>query len=63
MTSFAALITLVAAAVVAAWYGVRLAHIIKTDGYGFLRASSGLPRDWSPSDDLPSTPYVKKPHY
>ncbi len=62
MTIYAALIPLVAAALVAAWYGARLAHLIKSDGYGF-RAASGLPRDWSPSVDLPSTPYVQKPHH
>lgn len=43
------------------WYGVRLFHLIKTDGYGH-RSSSGLPRDWSPSE-LPSTPYSTRPHY
>jgi hypothetical protein len=62
MTFFAVLFTLVAAAIVAAWFGVRLAHMIKADGYGF-RAASGLPRDWSPSVELPSTSYAQKPHH
>ena len=62
MTFFAVLLTLVAAAIAAAWFGVRLAHMIKSDGYGF-RAASGLPRDWSPSTELPSTPYIEKPHH
>jgi hypothetical protein len=62
MTSLAVLIPLVAAAFAAAWFGVRLAHIIKADGYGF-RAASGLPRDWSPSAELPSTSYMEKPHH
>jgi hypothetical protein len=62
MTSFAVLIPLVVAAALSVWYGVRLFQIIKTDGYAF-RAASGLPRDWSPTPDLPSTPYVKKPHF
>ncbi len=43
-----------------AWFGWRLATIIKRDGYGF-RSSSGLPRDWAPAE-LPSTPYSVKPH-
>ena len=60
MTTFAAL-ALVAAAVLAVWYLWRLFRIVKTDGHIF-RASSGLPRDWSPSPDLPSVPYVVKPH-
>jgi hypothetical protein len=42
-------------------FGWRLVSIIKADGYGF-RTSSGLPRDWSPSPDLPSFSYVAKPH-
>lgn len=55
---------LLLAAVVAtsAWFAARLVAIVKADGYGF-RAASGLPRDWSPSSDLPSTSYVDKPHY
>jgi hypothetical protein len=61
MSTFAVLLTLVATAFVAVWFGVRLAHMIKADGYGF-RAASGLPRDWSPIADLPSTSYVEKPH-
>lgn len=53
---------LVAAGVaLALLFGWRLLAIIKADGYG-LRSSSGLPRDWSPSTDLPSTPYAVKPH-
>lgn len=50
-------------AVVAAvvWATARLTAFVKADGYGF-RAASGLPRDWSPSPDLPSTPYVDKAH-
>jgi hypothetical protein len=62
MTLFAVLISLVAAALAAAWFGVRLVELIKSDGYGF-RAASGLPRDWSPSAELPSTSYVEKPHH
>jgi hypothetical protein len=62
MTEFAVLVPLVVAAIAAAWFGLRLAQIIKADGYGF-RAASGLPRDWSPSADLPSTSYVDKPHH
>ena len=62
MTFFAVLLTLVAAAIAVAWFGVRLAHMIKSDGYGF-RAASGLPRDWSPSADLPSTSYTEKVHH
>jgi len=62
MTSISVITFVVAAAVVAAWFVARLAHLIRSDGYGF-RASSGLPRDWSPSVDLPSTPYVMKPHH
>jgi hypothetical protein len=42
-------------------FGWRLLAIIKADGYG-LRSSSGLPRDWSPAPELPSTPYLVKPH-
>lgn len=55
---------LLAAAVVAAgmWLTRRFVAIVKADGYGF-RAASGLPRDWSPTSDLPSTSYVHKPHY
>jgi hypothetical protein len=41
--------------------GWRLVSIVKADGYGF-RSSSGLPRDWSPTPELPSTPYLVKPH-
>ena len=62
MTSIAVITLVVAAAVVTAWYVARLASLIKSDGLGF-RAASGLPRDWSPSVDLPSTPYTKKPHF
>ena len=62
MTFFAVLLTLAAAAIAFAWFGVRLAHMIKADGYGF-RAASGLPRDWSPSVDLPSTSYAEKLHH
>jgi hypothetical protein len=62
MTFFVVLLTLAAAAIAFAWFGVRLAHMIKADGYGF-RAASGLPRDWSPSVDLPSTSYADKPHH
>jgi hypothetical protein len=43
------------------WFLWRLALLIKADGYGF-RSSSGLPNDWSPPE-LPSTPYVAKPHF
>ncbi|MFY9914241.1 MAG: hypothetical protein WAK18_06225 [Nocardioidaceae bacterium] len=60
--TFSVLTLIVAAAVVTAWYVARLAHFVKSDGYGF-RSASGLPRDWSPSVDLPSTPYAKKPHH
>jgi hypothetical protein len=60
MNTFAALVV-VAAAAVAAWYLWRLLRIVRSDGYIF-RASSGLPRDWSPSPDLPSLPYSVKPH-
>lgn len=42
-------------------FGWWLAAVIKADGYGF-RATSGLPRDWSPAE-LPSTPYALKPHH
>jgi len=51
-------VSVVAAAV---WGAARLAAFVKADGYGF-RAASGLPRDWSPSPDLPSTPYVARAH-
>jgi hypothetical protein len=50
-----------AATALSLWFGWRLATIVRADGYGFLRASSGLPRDWAPPD-LPSTPYSVKPH-
>jgi hypothetical protein len=50
-----------ATAAVSMWFGWRLVTIIRADGYGFLRASSGLPRDWAPAE-LPSTPYSLKPH-
>jgi hypothetical protein len=62
MTFFAVLLTLAAGAIAFAWYGVRLVHMIKSDGYGF-RAASGLPRDWSPSVELPSTSYTDRPHH
>jgi hypothetical protein len=54
-----ALAAALAAAVVYLW---RLARVVKSDGHIF-RASSGLPRDWSPSPDLPSTSYRAKPHH
>jgi hypothetical protein len=62
MTFFAVILTLAAAAIAFAWFGVRLTNLIKSDGYGF-RAASGLPRDWSPSADLPSTSYTEKVHH
>jgi hypothetical protein len=62
MTDIATLISVIVGALLALGYGIRLAHVIKSDGYGF-RSTSGLPRDWSPSHDLPSTPYIKKPHF
>ena len=62
MDHFVAVLLIAAAAVaVCAWFGWRLVAIIKADGYGFLRASSGLPRDWAPPE-LPSTPYSVAPH-
>ncbi|HSS68276.1 MAG TPA: hypothetical protein VLK34_06965 [Nocardioidaceae bacterium] len=57
-----AAVAVIAAMAVAAWYLVRLARMVRSDGYTF-RASSGLPRDWSPSPDLPSLPYIAKPHH
>ncbi len=54
-------LVIVALVATAVWFAVHLAALVKADGYGF-RAASGLPRDWSPSPDLPSTPYVEKPH-
>ena len=60
MDTLAAL-ALIAATAVAGWYVWRLFRLIKTDGHSF-RASSGLPRDWSPTPDLPSIPYTVKPH-
>ena len=61
MDSFAILIPLAAITVFTVWFAIRLTSLIKADGYG-LRSSSGLPRDWSPTPELPSTPYVVKPH-
>ncbi len=58
MDSFAVLTA--CAVALAAWFGWRLATLIRADGYGF-RSSSGLPRDWAPPE-LPSTPYAVKPH-
>jgi hypothetical protein len=57
-----AAVLLVASTVLAAWYLWRLFRIVRSDGHIF-RASSGLPRDWSPSPDLPSVPYTVKPHH
>jgi hypothetical protein len=62
MTTLTVLPAVAAIAIFSAWFAVRLISIVKADGYGF-RSSSGLPRDWSPSPDLPSTPYVAKPHF
>lgn len=56
------LLILAAITVFTAWFALRLASLIKSDGYGF-RSSSGLPRDWSPTPDLPSTSYLVKPHH
>ena len=56
------ILTLAAAAIAFAWFGVRSLNLIKSDGYGF-RAASGLPRDWSPHAELPSTPYHEKVHH
>jgi hypothetical protein len=61
MNTLAALV-LLAATAVAVWYLWKLFRIVKTDGHIF-RASSGLPRDWSPSPELPSLPYAVKPHH
>ncbi|MBA2698479.1 MAG: hypothetical protein H0U61_06850 [Nocardioidaceae bacterium] len=61
METLAMVLVIVALVATAVWFAVRLAALVKADGYGF-RAASGLPRDWSPSPDLPSTPYVEKPH-
>ncbi len=61
MEIFLAVLGTVSVAAVAVWATARLAAFVKADGYGF-RAASGLPRDWSPSPDLPSTPYVEKAH-
>lgn len=61
MNSFAVIISLAAIMAFTAWFTWRLTSIIKADGYGF-RSSSGLPRDWSPTPELPSVPYVVKPH-
>jgi hypothetical protein len=55
------LLLIAAITVFTVWFAAKLASIIKSDGYGF-RSASGLPRDWSPTTDLPSTPYVVKPH-
>jgi hypothetical protein len=48
-------------AVAAVGYAVRLVVMIKRDGYGF-RSSSGLPRDWAPTETQ-SWPYSLKPHF
>ncbi|MBA2772919.1 MAG: hypothetical protein H0U36_02590 [Nocardioidaceae bacterium] len=61
METILAVIGAVSVGALAVWGTVRLAAFVKADGYGF-RAASGLPRDWSPSPDLPSTPYVQKAH-
>lgn len=62
MDHFFVILAIAAAAAAASfWFGWRLATIIRADGYGFLRASSGLPRDWAPPE-LPSTPYSVAPH-
>jgi hypothetical protein len=60
MNTLAAL-AMMAVTAVAVWYLWRLVRIVKSDGHIF-RASSGLPRDWSPAPDLPSIPYTAKPH-
>jgi hypothetical protein len=57
-----AALVLAAATAVAVWYLWKLFRIVKTDGHIF-RAASGLPRDWSPSPELPSLPYAVKPHH
>jgi hypothetical protein len=57
-----AALAVVAAVVAAAWYLWRLVQYVRSDGH-IRRASSGLPRDWSPSPDLPSYPYTVKPHH
>jgi hypothetical protein len=57
-----AALALIAASALAAWYLWKLIRLVRSDGYVF-RASSGLPRDWSPSADLPSLPYTVKPHH
>lgn len=62
MASFAVLLPLVTVALLIVWFGVRFTRMVKKDGYGF-RAASGLPRDWSPSVDLPSTSYAERPHH
>jgi hypothetical protein len=56
-----AIISFAAIGVFALAFGWRLVSFIKADGYGF-RSASGLPRDWSPEPDLPSVPYLVKPH-
>ncbi len=61
MNSLALLVMVATATTLIVWFALRLTSFIKADGYGF-RSSSGLPRDWAPAD-LPSTPYVAKPHY
>ncbi len=61
MTALALVVPLASLAVWSLWFGWRLTSIIKADGYGF-RSSSGLPRDWAPTE-LPSTPYVARPHF
>lgn len=60
--TFAGILVVVALTAVSVWYTRRLVALLRADGYG-LRATSGLPRDWSPSCELPSTSYVEKPHY
>ncbi len=59
-----ALVAVSVLAVAAAAFGAFLVRMVRADGYGH-RASSGLPRDWKPSDwsadQLPSTPYSTTP--
>ena len=54
-----ALLAVTVLAVAALAFGAWLVRTVRADGYGY-RASSGLPRDWSPTD-LPSTPYSRTP--
>ena len=62
MPNTSAALVLIVVTAVAVWYLWKLFRIVKTDGHIF-RASSGLPRDWSPTPDLPSLPYTVKPHH